>query len=327
MNAYRIFTIESGSVHQGALVEKLTLQGAQTVIPAILIGEEGRGRQRGVLPVTLTASQQAEWQEKGRVTILFAETGTSQSGKPKLIARESGSDEKIICVFRTKIGFRGGNSHTGDRKSSLWSLTYSGKDKAVSVIAGSGNPEEFAQALPEELRAVRLDTYGKHSQQVKRLMVEHYGLSDQDFEEYRQFDPFPGETLISGTIAQGTAGNMGSGSQLVAILPKDVWFRTSYSGRLYGAQGSHYYRWDGENLSTMTWDERQTLEALVEDGALPTVAVPAPVVETSQKLLGQSANVETASTVVIPVGLLNRLMAGNTDMDAVLEAAALLPKS
>lgn len=294
MNAFRLFTIDSGSVRQGALVEKLTLKGAQTDIPAILIGEEGRGRQRGVLPVTLTASQQQEWSEKGRVTILFAETGTSQSGKPKLVARDSGSDEKIIGVFRTKIGFRGGNSHTGDRNGT----------------------EEY-------------DDFGSTKTR-------------------NTFAPFPGEKIVEGRIAQGDAGGMGSGEQFVAILPKDVWFRTSYSGRLYGAPGSHYYKWDGVNLSAMTWDERQTLEALVEDGAPLPVTPLAPVVEALSpfslgKLLASSlfeeddedeapaktpvATVEAPKTVVISVELLNRLMAGNTDMEAVWEAAALLPKS
>lgn len=227
MNAFRIFTIESGSVRDGVVVEKLTLKGAQTDIPAILIGEEGRGRQRGVLPVTLTNGQYKEWQEKGRVTILFAEVGTSQSGKPKLFARESGSDEKFIGVFRTKMGFRGGNSHTGDRTGT----------------------EEY-------------DEWGTTKTR-------------------NTFAPFPGETIVEGRIAQGDAGGMGSGQQLVATLPKGVWFRTSYSGRLYGSPSAHYYRWDGTKLVAMTWDDRQALEALVEDSA--------PVADTSVPTIAESA--------------------------------------
>lgn len=231
MNAYRLFTIESGSVRQGAVVEKLTLKGANLDIPAILIGEEGRGRQRGVLPVTLTASQQVEWQEKGRVTILFAETGTSQSGKPKLISRESETtDEKVLLVFRTKIGFRGGNSHTGDRTGE----------------------EEY-------------DDFGTMRTRIT-------------------FADFPGEKLVEGIIAEGDAGRMGSGQQMVALMPKGIWFRTGYSGRLYGAPPAHYYKWDGTALSAMTWDDRQTLEALMEDGApLPVTPLSAPIAEETLK--------------------------------------------
>jgi hypothetical protein len=44
---------------------------------------------------------------------------------------------------------------------------------------------------------------------------------------------------------------MGSGSQYIATMPKDVVFRTSYSGRLYGAPSAHYYVWTGERLWLM----------------------------------------------------------------------------
>ena len=39
-------------------------------------------------------------------------------------------------------------------------------------------------------------------------------------------------------------------------MPKCV-FRTTYSGRLYGAPSAHYYSWDGQQLlGGLTWDER-----------------------------------------------------------------------
>jgi hypothetical protein len=49
---------------------------------------------------------------------------------------------------------------------------------------------------------------------------------------------------------------MGSGEQIVALMSKNVVFRTGYSGRLYGAPSAHYYMWDGEKLLVATWDER-----------------------------------------------------------------------
>ena len=51
MKARRIFTVLEGTVTEGAAVEMLRLSGAGIQIPAIIIGEEGRGRKRGVLPV------------------------------------------------------------------------------------------------------------------------------------------------------------------------------------------------------------------------------------------------------------------------------------
>ncbi|QQS60497.1 hypothetical protein IPN41_00760 [Candidatus Falkowbacteria bacterium] len=46
----KIFTINSGSVSEGAVIKKLLLKGANLEIPAIIVGEEGRGRERGVYP-------------------------------------------------------------------------------------------------------------------------------------------------------------------------------------------------------------------------------------------------------------------------------------
>ncbi len=202
---FNVFTVSSGFVSKGGLVDSLTLKSAGIDIPAIIVGEDGRGRSRGVLPVQLPNGLYKEWKEKGQVVIYAAEVGTTKAGKPKLFAKtEADLDEKIICVFNTKIGFRGSNSHTGDRTG-----------------------------------------------ETKKDWMDR---------EFPVFAEFPGETLITGTIAQGAAGRMGSGDQLVAVIPKEVVFRTSYGGRLYGAPSSHYYKWDGEQLLVLTWDERVASE-------------------------------------------------------------------
>ena len=198
----KIFTIENGKVTEGVRVDTFTLKGTGVSIPAILIGEEGRGRKLGVLPVQLLPEQYKEWKEEGYVYINFAEIGTTKAGKPKLFQTEDAdTTEKCICVFRTKIGYRGGNSHTGDR---------------------DGGTEK--------------NYWGK---------------------EYPTFHSFPGEILCEGVIAQGAAGRMGSGKQLVAIMPAGIVFRTGYSGRLYGAPSAHYYVYRNGRLLSATWDERE----------------------------------------------------------------------
>jgi hypothetical protein len=198
----KVFTVENGKVTEGVRVDTFTLKCAGVSIPAILIGEEGRGRRLGVLPVQLLPDTYAEWKEKGHTYINFAQVGTTKVGKPKLFQTE-GTDttEKCICVFRTMIGFRGGNSHTGDR---------------------DGGTEK---------------TY--------------WGA------ECPTFHPFPGEILCEGIIAQGDAGRMGSGSQLVAVMPAGIVFRTGYSGRLYGAPSAHYYVYRDGQLLSATWNERE----------------------------------------------------------------------
>src|SRR5690606_8627228 len=174
----KVFTIKSGEVYEGAEVVTFQLKHVDVSIPAIIVGEEGRGRQLGVLPVKLTDENYDKWEAGETVTIQFAKISETKSGKPKLIEVENdNSDNEAIVVFRTKIGFRGSNDHTGDGD-----------------------------------------------------------------------EPFPGEILVSGVIAQGDAGRMGSGDQLVAVIPKNTVFSTKYYGRLYGEPSEHYYIFDGDKI-------------------------------------------------------------------------------
>src|SRR5690606_27814059 len=165
----KVFTIESGKVIEGAELVTFALKNADVSIPAIIVGEEGRGRQLGVLPVQLTEEQFKKWRAGETVIIKNARVSETKSGKPKLIETEDSNNEKVIVVFRTQIGFRGSNGHTGDGD-----------------------------------------------------------------------EPFPGDILVCGVIAQGDAGRMGSGDQLVAVIPKNTVFSTIYSGRLYGEPSEHY---------------------------------------------------------------------------------------
>lgn len=183
----KIFTIESGKVYEGAEVITFALKNVDVSIPAIIVGEEGRGRQLGVLPVQLTEENFNKWKKAETVIVHNAKISETKSGRPKLIEVKSDNDnDKAIAVFRTKIGFRGSNDHTGDGD-----------------------------------------------------------------------DPFPGEILVSGVIAQGDAGRMGSGDQLVAVIPKNVVFSTKYYGRLYGAPPEHYYIFDGDKIISVTEEERE----------------------------------------------------------------------
>lgn len=183
----KVFTIESGKVYEGTEVVTFSLKNVEVTIPAIIIGEEGRGRQLGVLPVKLRDENYNKWKAGETVTIHNAKISETKSGRPKLVEMESDdNNDKAIAVFRTKIGFRGSNDHTGD-----------------------GN------------------------------------------------EPFPGKVLVDGVIAQGDAGRMGSGRQLVAIIPQNTVFRTAYSGRLYGAPSEHFYLFDGDKIVSVTKEERE----------------------------------------------------------------------
>jgi len=197
---YRILTIEAGKFHEGASVDRLPLKGAGIEIPSLIVGEKGRGRHWGVLPVQLSKENQAKWDAKEFLDIRSAALGTTRAGKLKILDRSGDIDEDhLLAVLRTPIGYRGSNNHTGDR---------------------TGESEE--------------DYGGK----------------------IYKFKPFPGIVLEKGVIAQGDAGRMGSGDQLIALIPKNEVFRTGYGGRLYGSPSAHYYQYDGQNLLAATWDER-----------------------------------------------------------------------
>lgn len=221
----RIFTIESGRVSDGAEVTSLTLKGAGVTIPVIVVGEEGRGRERGVLPVALTTAQQAEWQAEGRTRVMFAEVGQTKAGKPKLLSRDNpGNDDRCVAVLRTHIGYRGGSAHTGDRAG--WKCGSYGCD-------ATGTEAEAPETCPK------------------------CGASGYSGAPKRQFAAWPGENLVKGAIAQGDAGRMGGGEQLVSLIPAGTVFRTAYSGRLYGGPSAHYYVFTGDRVvGGLTWEER-----------------------------------------------------------------------
>lgn len=234
----KVFTIENGAVTEGTKVESFTLQGAGVSIPAITIGEEGRGRKLGILPVQLLPNNYTEWQENGYTYIHSAEIGTTKAGKPKLFQTEDAdTTEKCICIFRTMIGYKGGNSHTGDRKNEYWVPNFLCHSKL--------------SALGKELK----EKYTK--EEAIELAEEVNSSWDVLFKKEIEFYPFPGEILSEGIIAQGAAGRVGSGYQYVAVMPEDTVFRTGYSGRLYGCPSADYYIFRDGHLLAATWEERE----------------------------------------------------------------------
>lgn len=221
---YPVYTVVSGSVEKGAVVRSLTLKGSEVIIPAIFVGSRGRGRHEDILAVDLPDTLKAAWQEKGEVRVCAGSIGKTKSGKWKLFAsEEASSNQKFVAVLLTGMGFRGGNSHTGDRAG--WKC-----EKYSCKAAGEGSVPD---SCPE--------CNGTGSYDGPKL----------------QFAPFPGDVLAEGTIAQGDAGRMGSGQQLIAVINRDVYFRTGYSGRLYGGPSAHYYVFDGNIVASMTWEARQ----------------------------------------------------------------------
>lgn len=194
----KIYTFNRG-IQEGAKVTLFKLSGGAE-IPAILLGEPGRGRKLTVVPVHLSKENREILLTGEPVRIFDAKIGETQSGALKLIETNEWDKHKYIGVFKTPIGFRGGNSHTGDR-SPDWTKEKGG------------------------------------------------------------FLPFPGEILADGVFAQGDAGGMGSGKELLALCEVEKTYRAASSGRLYGAEGAYYYKVlpDGSTLMC-TGSERDIVE-------------------------------------------------------------------
>lgn len=181
----KIYTVIDGECHYFATVEKFTLAD-ETIIPAIIVGQKGRGRRQFVLPVSLLPKKREILMAEGRVRITDVALSKTKAGNPKLIELSEHDGDRACCVvFRSSIGFRGGNSHHGE---------FLGKD-------AEGKP---------------------------------------------QFAAFPGKIIGTGQIAQGDAGAMGNGEQLVAILPPAAIVCVRRTGRLYGSPSIHVVEWEGE---------------------------------------------------------------------------------
>lgn len=240
----KVFTVRNGSVSEGAKVEKRILKGAGVEIDAILVGEEGRGRELGVLPVQGAPADGI---------LRYAAVGQTKAGKPKLVAQANAGDTSAcIVVFRTQCGFRGGAEHSGD----VVRETYALKSWALADARAAGVVLQTEYTPSEAMSALlTMDAFLHPGSPPLR----NPDLSGR-FERSMELAPFPGEVICRGTIAQGDAGRMGGNEQLIAVMPRDVWFRTAYTGRLYGAPAEHYYRFDGERIIAVTWEERQLLE-------------------------------------------------------------------
>lgn len=58
------------------------------------------------------------------------------------------------------------------------------------------------------------------------------------------YEKFPGDLITKGYVSQAE----GSYCQIVAVMPKEVVFRTAYRNELSGVVSEYFYVYDGENI-------------------------------------------------------------------------------
>lgn len=112
-SSYHLFTVAPDYIRgelvvsPGAEVTSVAIKAAGSSIPAIVVGEQGKGRDRAVLPCPAVPAGER---------LMAATIGPARSGKPRLFApNDDPSNMGVIIVFRTPMGHRGGNAHWGDR--------------------------------------------------------------------------------------------------------------------------------------------------------------------------------------------------------------------
>lgn len=248
--AYPVFSIDNRSVSKGASPQWLTLSNGQK-IPALIVGDEGRGRTRGVVPLDRMPMAPCKWWGEEIPTYMFnkicgvcgeplsppdvnglcfhpeaghapgqlfaASLTTTRAGRPKFrVEMKPNTDEAAILVVNSTIGYRGSNTHTGDDDG--WKCLHCN--------------QRWAENPPEQCPECRATPY-------------------------KQFKPVPGKILATGRIAQGAAGRMGSGEQHILLIPKDEVLRVAMSGRLYGQPSEYFYVFDGQQVIKATREERE----------------------------------------------------------------------
>ncbi|MBI2463225.1 MAG: hypothetical protein HYV65_03260 [Candidatus Spechtbacteria bacterium] len=196
---------------------------------------------------------------------MAARIGTTRNGAPKLIAvddRASLSEDAVIVVLPTPIGYRGGNSHTGDRGEvscpSRGQVANNYGTRRHKDADGYYTEDEAADCAACGVD-VTLVTSTKGAIWGGPSTYAHPDAGVLPSTPANPtFLPFPGQILARGRIAQGDAGNMGSGEQFAVLMSAGAVFRTTYSGRLYGGPKSHYYHvaTDASGVEAATWEDR-----------------------------------------------------------------------
>lgn len=236
----KIFTIVDEKVTIGARVEKVSRGNFE--FPAITVGEEGRGRKLAFIPVKLTSVQYKSWKDKGYAEVYNVSLVKNEKGVTMFKELEKqNNDSNCVVVMKNGIGFRGWNEYTGSLKDEYYEF---------DMVTVQWEAERLGVAIKDRYS---YDEARMISQFLQEKGVVRKGFSDTEgFERKVVYHPFPIKVLAKGVIAQGDAGKMGKGSQIIGVVSPTMVFRVCYGGRLYGKPDQYYYVYDGKTVHSMT---------------------------------------------------------------------------
>ncbi len=136
-------------------------------------------------------------------------------------------------------------------------------EKADLGATKSGKPKLFPEKKKDENQVLVVFKtgigYRGHNKHCGDLAPGH--TYEEDFSSEKWL-PFPGKILATGEIAQGAAGRMGSGSQIIALLKVGDIVSICLSGRMYGRPNIHHV-WvkNVDEIIIMTPDDRMATDA------------------------------------------------------------------
>ncbi|RLJ04597.1 MAG: hypothetical protein DRP08_01375 [Candidatus Aenigmatarchaeota archaeon] len=192
----KIFTIDNGEVIPGSLIKERLIAG-QFTVKGIIIGQPGRGRKVGFLPLAKDVptkkdnNGETEW-------VFYGSLGRTYKNAPKLIKELPDDRERVLCVLRTHIGFRGHNSHTGVNED-----TFPGEKIIEGMIAQgaagrAGYGDQYICTFPVGAKFKTSYTgrlYGKPSSHIYVVESSEKILGGFTEEEYNYYNE-----LIAGEI-------------------------------------------------------------------------------------------------------------------------------
>lgn len=179
--------------------------------------------------------------------------------QPIIYTATSGSQYPVIAVGENHRGSKysfvpvSNSSFIDGKPNPIYSADISATKSGKPLIIDSGGTEEMSgDALIVFLTPIGFR--GSNNHFGKFLGYEKY--VDYGIErEIAKYSEFPGQILAEGVISQGTAGRMGSGEQIIAIIQKGVEFGTALGGRLYGKTKRYFYKFDGQKI--LVWNEQE----------------------------------------------------------------------
>ena len=268
MNYYNLFTLqwekrrytEFPTVFNSATVINHKLANG-TIIPAITVGEEGPGRKLGMLPVHLTRKLHSSLLKNSWLTIEAGRVGRTESGFELYVDETRPNNvDKAIVVMKTpsKGGGERGNYHTGDVRTVRYQLIdpqWVDALKEPIVLSPQKTAPRILEILDQYNRGIVDAVF---DEVIRDKLIEILNTNLNSFRSLRTYHDFPGQILVDGIIAKGDEGLYQPGTQLIALMPRDVWFRTSFWPD--HNPDDKYYLWDGNQMVSTSASARELFD-------------------------------------------------------------------